>query len=105
MSRRNQDNGQPQNFDDSVLRSVISSLIKKEGNPLSISAFLSRESNFNKSNCVSAISVDHTSAHSLTVRFRPIDRLMSTFLCLVVRPVIRPIFILVALNVRRIIRL
>ena len=101
MSRRNQDNGQPQNFDASVLRSVISSLIKKKDNPLSKSAFLSRESNFNKSNCLSAIFVYHTSVHSLTVRFRP----MSTFLCLLVRPVIRPVFILVALNVRRIIRL
>ena len=45
MSKRNQDNGQPQNFDASVLCSVISSIIKKEDNPLSKSAFLSRESN------------------------------------------------------------
>ena len=71
MSRRNQDNGQPQNFDASVLRSVISSLIKKEDNLLSKSAFLSRETNLNKSNCLSAIFVDHTSAHSLTIGFRP----------------------------------
>ena len=91
MSRRNQDNGQPQNFDASVLCYVISSLIKKEDNPLSKSTFLSWESNFNKINCLSAIFVDHTSAHSLTVRFHPHDRLMSTFLCLLVRPVIRPV--------------
>ena len=71
ISKRNQDNGQPQNFDASVLRSVISSLIKKEDNRLSKSAFLSRKSNFNKSNCLSSIFVDHSSAHSLTVRFLP----------------------------------
>ena len=69
MSKRNQDNGQPQNFDASILCSVISSIIEKEDNPLSKSAFLSRESNL--INCLSAIFVDHTSAHSVTVRFRP----------------------------------
>ena len=38
---------------------------KTKDNPVSKSAFLSRESNFNKSNCPCAIFVDHTSAHSL----------------------------------------
>ena len=59
MSKRNQYNGQQKNFHASVLRSVISSLIIKEDNPLSKSAFLSRKSNLNKSNCLSTIFVDH----------------------------------------------